>query len=196
QIPGRNPGWPAGEFAISTEHLLDSARRSLVWVDGKSHPVCRADGLAALGDHRHGRWPQADAQDLRPGRAQSGSKRLPTLLVGALAGELAIYRERDEARVGVRMALADSSRNDFSQSRAGPIADDGSRPERHEPGHGGDDPDRHPRLHGGRPDFPHDGAASAGEIWPDAGVEQQVSGLSCQVSAKLGDTKVFLTPET
>src|SRR2546430_10458211 len=53
-----------------------------------------------------------------------------SLLVCALAGEFAVHREWDEAGLGIRMALADSSRNDFSQSRAGPVADDGPRSER------------------------------------------------------------------
>src|SRR5208337_4162101 len=97
----------------------------------------RADGLAALGDHRHGGRQQADAEDLRHGWAQPGSQRLPPFLVRAVARKLAVYREWNEARVGVRMALADSSRNDFSQSWTRPVVDDGPRPERYEPGDGG-----------------------------------------------------------
>src|SRR5260370_40978150 len=110
----------------------------MVWTDGKSHPVCRADGLASLGDHRDGRRPQADAKDLWPGRAQPGSKRFPPLLVRAVAGELAVHREWDEARVGVCLAVADPSGNDFSQPRSVPVVDEGSRSERYEPGNGGD----------------------------------------------------------
>src|SRR6266403_495887 len=113
-----------------------------------------------------------------------GRKRLPTLLVRAVAGELAVYREWNEARVGVRMALADPSRNDFSQSRTGPAADDESRSERYEPGHGGNDSDYHSRLHGGWPDLPHHGAAFAREVWANASVGRQVSGGRFQVLGK------------
>src|SRR5260370_38504016 len=126
----------------------------MVWTDGKSHPVCRADGLASLGEQRDGRRPPADAKDLWHGRAQPGSKRFPPLLVRPVAGELAVPREWDEARVGVCLAVADPSGNDFSQPRSGPVVDDGSRSERYEPGNGGGDSFYHPLVHGGRLLFP------------------------------------------
>jgi NitT/TauT family transport system permease protein len=72
-------------------------------------------------------------------------------------------------------AFADSSRNDFSQSRIRPVADDGSRSERYEPGPGRNDPDRYSRLFGGRPDLPYHGASPARKVWIDA----RVTGLRC-----------------
>ena len=64
-------------------------------------------------------------------------------------------------RMGVCLALPDRGRDDFRYSGSRPAADDGARPERHEPGACGDDSNCRYRIHRRRVDFQDVRAATA-----------------------------------
>ncbi len=111
------------------------------------------------------------------------------VLVGAVAGQPALYRFRTETGLGVWVALADSGRDDFPQPGTGTIADDGPRPQRHEPGDCRDDPDHPPRLRHRWPRIPHLGAEAAGAVGTGGGVRSghgsQASGPRIRIAQKI-----------
>src|SRR6266853_722257 len=113
---------------LSGSHLLDPAGGPLVRLEGEGDPVRRADGLAALGDDCNGRRSQADAENLWHGWTKSGSEGISSVLVGAVARQLASYRFRSKTGFRFRLALADSGRNDFPESWFRSTTDDGPRP--------------------------------------------------------------------
>src|ERR1700722_1437462 len=70
QIFRRDHGRAAGELTKLAQHLLVAAGAALVRTQSECDSVCGDHGVAALGHVGHGRRAQADAEDLRYGRAQ------------------------------------------------------------------------------------------------------------------------------
>src|SRR5271165_850577 len=167
QIFGADLGWSSGQPAESAQYLLASDGGAVVRAVRESDPFRGGDGLGALGHHCDGIRPQTAAKDLRHGRTKSGCTRLQTLSVCTFSCEPSLSAYRPQAGLGLRMALVDCGRNDFRQPRIGSTADDGPRPERHEPGYRGDDSDRHNRVHRGWLDLQDLRAATAIQVGLD-----------------------------
>src|SRR5262249_32564331 len=140
-----------------------------------------ADGIVVVRYDRYGRWPQADAEDLWHGRTQPWRTWLAFVLVSAVARKLTVRCVWIEAGIRIRLALADSGGNDLPEPWPRSIADDGTRPKRHEPGFGGDDFDYYSRFHHRWPCLPDDGTQAARALGTGDGIVRcQVSGVRCQ----------------
>src|SRR5450432_754488 len=127
QIFGRNHGRIARQSAESAQYLLVASGPALVRTQSECHSLRRSDGIVTFRYARHGRWPQANAQDIWPGRTQPWRQRIQAVLVRTAASESPVHRLWTQAGMGLCVAIAHHRRNALSEPWPWPGADDGTR---------------------------------------------------------------------
>src|SRR5436190_5613334 len=129
---------PRARFADLTQCLLGSARTPVVRPNRGGHAFCCRDGNAVVGRNRDRYGCQPCPANLSTCRIDYGINPLAHVAESNSASSAPVYRQRNEARLGVRLAFTHGGRNfryDSNGIRTRTIAPLRARIERNGTGH-------------------------------------------------------------